>query len=164
MTTATVSGKCILVVEDDYLLAREVCNDLQEHGATVLGPAPTVHYAQLMLGKRRIDGAVLDIRLFGEDVYRLVDQLIDDRIPVVFATAFDKAQIAEKYRFIEALHKPICLKSLREKVAHFKPLPQSANDKLDKEPPLERVKPRESQSLSERWAAVLVRAMKDGQF
>lgn len=71
-----IADKCALMVEDDYVLAREVCNDLKSHGAQVLGPAPTVHYANLIIGKRRLDGAILDIKLFGEDVYQLVDVLI----------------------------------------------------------------------------------------
>src|SRR5690606_30026180 len=39
-----IAGKCVLVVEDDHELAREVCADLKSHGVHVLGPAPTIHY------------------------------------------------------------------------------------------------------------------------
>ena len=36
-----LSGKRIVVAEDDYLLATLVCRELEDQGATVLGPAPT---------------------------------------------------------------------------------------------------------------------------
>ena len=46
-----LNGKRILVAEDDYFLATDICRDLRELGATVLGPAPTSFYALSLLGR-----------------------------------------------------------------------------------------------------------------
>ncbi|WP_164730650.1 response regulator [Pelagibacterium montanilacus] len=159
---ADISSKCVLVVEDDYLLARELCNDLKKHGASVLGPAPTVHYAKLLLGKRKIDGAILDISLFGEDVYSLVDQLQGDGIPIVFATAYQRDQIARDYRSIDTLHKPICLEGLRRKVADFAPMAVAEPGRAPVSPGFEAPRPPAEgvRDIHERWSRVLARAMR----
>lgn len=121
-----ISGKCVLVVEDDYVLAREVCNDLKSHGVHVLGPAPTMHYANLIIGRRSIDGAILDIRLHGQDVYPLVEDLTARGVPIVFATAYHPEQIDARYRGFDVLSKPLDFASLRKKVAGFRPVPIAA--------------------------------------
>ena len=121
--TDGIAGKCVLVVEDDYVLAREVCSDLTRHGAQILGPAPTVHYASLIMGKRHLDGAILDIKLFGEEVYELVDVLIARGVPIIFATAYQPERIDARYRMLDVLPKPLDFAHLRRKVAAFSPLP-----------------------------------------
>jgi DNA-binding response OmpR family regulator len=111
---AGLTGKKLLVVEDDYLLAREICAELEGRGASVIGPAPTVHYAELILGQRHIDGAILDIRLFGEEVYPFADGLIARGVPILFATAYDQDQIAPRFRHVTSLQKPVNMTKLCE--------------------------------------------------
>lgn len=159
-----IAGKCVLVVEDDYVLAREVCDDLIRHGAHVLGPAPTVHYANLIVGKRRLDGAILDIKLFGEEVYGLVDELMERGVPVVFATAYHPEQIKARYRRIEVLAKPLDFASLRRKVAGFRPLapmqglpPPPVSRFVARAQPL----PRRAIGEKERWARLMLEAMRN---
>ena len=72
---ADLNGKRIVVVEDDFLLATDICRELRELGATVLGPAPTPFYAAQLIGRRRIDAAVLDVRLHGTTVFEVADML-----------------------------------------------------------------------------------------
>lgn len=154
------TGKKILVVEDDYLLARQLSRELKRRGVSVLGPAPTVHYARLIVGKRRIDGAVLDIRLFGEEVYGLVDTLLGRGVPIIFATGRNREEIAERYRAIDTVHKPICFDKLMEKVQALTPLPV---------PPAERPRPKTARSAADmpgraidiydRWSNVMLGAM-----
>ena len=47
-----LNGKRIVVVEDDYLLANDICRELRDLGATVLGPAPTPFYAKHLIGRK----------------------------------------------------------------------------------------------------------------
>lgn len=157
----SIAGKCVLVVEDDYVLAREVCNDLKSHGVNVLGPAPTVHYASLIIGRRRLDGAILDIKLFGQEVYELVDVLMARGVPIVFATAYQKDRIDARYRSVDTLHKPLDLGHLRRKVAGFRPQ-QPATRAIDPEPVPEPATPRAHQTVQDRWARLLCSAMRDG--
>lgn len=155
-----MAGKCVLVVEDDYVLAREVCNDLKKHGVHVLGPAPTVHYANLIIGKRRLDGAILDIKLFGEEVYDLVDVLMARGVPIVFATAYQDDKIDTRYRSVETLHKPLDLAHLRRKVAAFRPQVPSNSARMS-EPVARPSVVQSSESVQDRWARLLFEAMRD---
>jgi CheY-like chemotaxis protein len=99
-----LDGKRIIVVEDDALLALDVADQLQSFGATVLGPAPTAYYARQLIGpeRRRLDGAVLDIHLHGQDVYELADILCSamsrscSRQPLT-ARAFRNASNTHRY-------------------------------------------------------------------
>lgn len=165
-----ISGKCVLVVEDDYVLAREVCNDLKSHGAHVLGPAPTVHYANLIIGRRPIDGAILDIHLHGQDVYPLVEDLTARGVPIIFATAYQPEQIDARYRGFDVVSKPLDLARLRRKVAAFRPLPISprASSEPVTNPPQAGPHPGNTVLRStagmiadtDRWARFLLQAMR----
>jgi CheY-like chemotaxis protein len=102
-----LTGRRILVVEDDYALATDMCNDLRNHGATVLGPAPTPHYAfNMLMGPRGVDGAVLDIRLYGADVFELAEHLKGLGVPIVFASG-DVGHIPTSLQDAPVLLKPI---------------------------------------------------------
>ncbi|SFV37287.1 CheY chemotaxis protein or a CheY-like REC (receiver) domain [Devosia crocina] len=106
------SGKRILVVEDDYYLAHDLCDDLRRHHATVLGPAPTPFYASSLMTHRKIDGAVLDIMLHRDTVYDLADKLLQQGTPVVFASALGNTEIPGRFRDLPHLQKPFSVKDV----------------------------------------------------
>lgn len=101
-----LTGKRILVVEDDYLLATDICRALRLKGATVLGPAPTPYYAMSLLTRRGIDGAVLDVNLHGMDVFEFADELVRRQTPMVFATGLDNSAIPTRHRRAAFMSKP----------------------------------------------------------
>ena len=82
--TQDLNGKRIIVVEDDYLLATDLCRELRNLGATVLGPAPTPFYAMQLVGRKKIDAAVLDVRLHGTTVFEVAEMLQERGIPIMF--------------------------------------------------------------------------------
>jgi CheY-like chemotaxis protein len=104
-----LNGKRVIVVEDDFLLATDLCRDFRALGATVLGPAPTPFYALNLIGsneRRKLDAAVLDVRLHGAMVYEVADILQRRGIPMVFATASEKAEIPKRFDSVPVLTKP----------------------------------------------------------
>jgi CheY-like chemotaxis protein len=104
-----LNGKRVIVVEDDYLLATDLCHDFRALGATVLGPAPTPFYALQLIGaneRRKLDGAVLDVRLHGTTVYDLADLLHRRGVPFVFATASEKTAIPKRFEGAPVVTKP----------------------------------------------------------
>jgi|GEM_PF-430221 len=163
-----LSGRRILVVEDDYNLARDLCNDLRQSGATILGPAPTTYYAyNLLLGRRGIDGAVLDIRLHGSEVYDLARHLRERGVPMVFATAYGQSSIDRAFRDTPCLQKPIppgalvkTVAQMMERLTQFTPQPQP----IEPEPVLDLTVLHAAEpvtgSLPDRWSRALVRAMR----
>jgi DNA-binding response OmpR family regulator len=102
-----LNGKRIIVVEDDYLLATDVCRELRDLGATVLGPAPTPVYAMQLVGHTQIDAAVLDIGLHGTTVFQVAAMLQDRGVPIVFATGSDRASLPLRFRDTPMLEKPL---------------------------------------------------------
>jgi DNA-binding response OmpR family regulator len=102
-----LSGKRIIVVEDDNVLANEICRDLRDLGAIVLGPAPTPFYATQLIGKRRIDAAVLDVHLHGETVFGVADMLQDQGAPLLFLAANDPAVIPKRFGHSSFFEKPV---------------------------------------------------------
>jgi len=107
-----LNGKRIVVVEDDYVLAADICRELRNLGATVLGPAPTPFYAMHLIGRKKIDAAVLDVRLHGTTVFEVADILQDQGVPILFATASDEEAIPGRFRNAPLLSKPLDRKKL----------------------------------------------------
>jgi DNA-binding response OmpR family regulator len=127
-----LTGRRILVVEDDYALATDICSDLRRHGAIVLGPAPTSHYAfNLLMGRRGIDTAVLDIRLHNSDVFELAEHLHDRAIPMVFTTGYAEGDIPWALRDTPRLFKPV---DNEELVAVVDQLVRRRNEESNPEP------------------------------
>lgn len=140
-----LNGKRIIVAEDDYLLATEVCRELEAQGATVLGPAPTPFYAMNLLGptgRRRIDAAVLDVHLHGVTVYEVAEVLQDRGVPFIFTTGFAKASIPERFGAVPVVLKPIGSAELAQKLCKLlsrppvvRPVQSLAPSLIDHEPP-----------------------------
>lgn len=107
-----LNGKRIVVVEDDFVLATDICRTLRDLGATVLGPAPTPFYAMHLIGRKKIDAAVLDVRLHGTTVFEVADMLRDQGVPIIFATASDRQSMPGRFQESPLLEKPIDRKKL----------------------------------------------------
>jgi DNA-binding response OmpR family regulator len=85
-----LKGQRILVVEGDLAIGAALCSELKRYGATVLGPAPTSHYAYLLLmGRRGVDSAILHIDAARLELYDLAESLRQRGVPMIFATDGD---------------------------------------------------------------------------
>lgn len=105
--TVELDGKRIVVVEDDFLLASDLCRELRNLGAVVLGPAPTPFYAMQLINHKRIDAAVLDVRLHGTTVFDVADMLEGQGVPILFTTASAKSDLPHRYQATPMLEKPV---------------------------------------------------------
>ena len=83
-----LSGKRVLVVEDDYLIGMMVAGMLSDANAEVVGPARTRSDAVAMSRSERLDAAVLDLNLRGESSESVAAELSARRIPFLFATGY----------------------------------------------------------------------------
>ncbi len=87
-----LTGKRVLVVEDEAVVSMLVEDELRDAGATVLGPAPTVGDALRLIEAAAADGglgaAVLDINLDGRHVGPVADRLATLGVPFLFATGY----------------------------------------------------------------------------
>ena len=104
----SLRDQCILVVEDEYLIAEDLREGLEIAGASVLGPASSVDRALALIDTEPvIDGAVLDLSLDGVLVFPAADMLIERRVPFVFTTGFDKHALPERYAGVMRCEKPV---------------------------------------------------------
>src|SRR5437879_4807346 len=86
-----LSGRSILVVEDEPLISLEMAAVFEAAEASVL-PARTVAEATGFLGHAGITGAVLDFGLGGDSVTTLCGYLRERGIPFMFYTGHDHVQ------------------------------------------------------------------------
>ncbi|MDR5653543.1 histidine kinase [Ruixingdingia sedimenti] len=94
----------ILVLEDDRLLARHLCEDIRRAGDTVLGPFGTLDDAiQLDL---HADAAILDIRVGRELSYPLAERLSRRSLPLLFYTGLCPEALPPHLRHISLHPKP----------------------------------------------------------
>ncbi len=100
------AGKHILIVEDEYFLADETRQRLEQLGATVVGPAANVQSALELLTTSEIDGAILDVHLGDEFVFPVAEKLDEANIPFVFATGYDASVIPAKFSGFTLCEKP----------------------------------------------------------
>jgi CheY-like chemotaxis protein len=101
-----LSGRRILVAEDEYTIAAEILDALELRGAEVVGPAPTVARALELVQAERLDGAVLDINLKGELAFSVADALVERNIRFVFTTGYDPGIVPERHRGVPRCEKP----------------------------------------------------------
>ena len=112
---AKLTGKRVLVVEDEAVISMLVEDGLRDAGAEVLGPAPTVDHA-LQLIEAAADGgisaAVLDINLDGQHVEAVADRLAALGVPFLFATGYGEGCDTGGHRAAPILCKPFSPESL----------------------------------------------------
>jgi CheY-like chemotaxis protein len=109
-TAKSLSGRHILLVEDEYFIADDLKRSITKEGAEVVGPVATIEDAmRLVESTATIDGAVLDINLRGQVVYPVADRLMAQGIPFLFLTGYDARAIPEKYASIVRCDKPLAM-------------------------------------------------------
>lgn len=103
-----VEGRRLLVVEDEYLIASDLASWLEEQGAQVLGPVPSVDDALALLETEPMpDAAVLDINLGDEQVFPVADALGAAQVPFVFLSGYDARLIPGQYGDVRRCPKPL---------------------------------------------------------
>ena len=97
----------VLVVEDEYFIACDLCRAVRAAGGEVAGPVARCADGMRLLEEEGVDGAIVDVHL-GIDglAYPLVDELLRASVPVVFATGIPGADIDPRYADIPIWVKP----------------------------------------------------------
>jgi DNA-binding response OmpR family regulator len=104
---SNLAGYRLLVVEDDYFVAQDLCTTLRDYGATVLGPAPSLSSARSLARALRPDCVLLDINLDGELAFDLARELQAHGMRTVFTTGYDASFVPQHLRDTVCLQKPV---------------------------------------------------------
>jgi CheY-like chemotaxis protein len=113
MRNGQLSGKNVLLVEDEFLIAAGLAQALEDLGAVVLGPAPTIAAAHEILAEEsRIDAGILDVSVRNETVFPIAAALQERNVPFVFATGYDRPDLPARFAGVPCCEKPVELARL----------------------------------------------------
>lgn len=105
-TRATLAGKHVLVVEDEFLVAIDIEAELHDNGARVTCAA-TLASAEACAKNEHFDAAILDVNLHGKASYPVADYLRQAHVPFLFHTGQgEKRALTERYPGVEVCNKP----------------------------------------------------------
>ena len=102
-----LSGRRILVVEDEALVAMMLEDELQSLGLSIVANCGSVSDAVKAIEDKSPDAAILDVNLGGEFVYPVADRLLERGIPFVFVTGYGRESVDSRYQFVHILEKPV---------------------------------------------------------
>jgi CheY-like chemotaxis protein len=106
VSPSLLSGRRVLVVEDEIIVSWLLEDMLAELGCVVVGPATGVAKALALIEAGGIDAAVLDVNLNGETSYPIADALTLRGVPFIFSSGHAKGRLLEAYASIPTLQKP----------------------------------------------------------
>jgi CheY-like chemotaxis protein len=111
-----LKGQRILVVEDNFIMALDLSQMVEELGGAVVGPAGRLDEGMALAQSNDIDGAILDVNLDGANTFPLADGLLASDVPVIFATGYDMTMIPDRFTQTPKLSKPFDLRSVEKAV------------------------------------------------
>ncbi len=115
-STADLSGRRVLVVEDEALVSMLLEDMLEDLGCQVLGPLMRVSDALAVVAEpdTQFDVAILDVNLAGERCFTVAEALRARGTPFVLSTGYDDGGIDEGWRDRPILRKPFLSSQLED--------------------------------------------------
>jgi CheY-like chemotaxis protein len=111
MTAET--GKRVLVVEDDPIVAMVVEDTLRDMGLEVLVDLSLVD-ALSEIESSEFDVALIDVGLRGENAYPVMIALRERRVPFAVMSGGDLTALAAEFPQVRMMSKPLDMKSLQK--------------------------------------------------
>lgn len=96
----------ILVVEDEWLIAEELCDRLRDMQHCPIGPALSCAEALELLKQKQADVAILDTELGHETCQAVLEECVRMGIPVIISSGHDKSHLPDFVRGRVLLPKP----------------------------------------------------------
>ncbi len=107
----------VLVAEDEFIVAIDLCDTVKEAGFDVEGPHPDVSSAMLSVQKHKPDLAILDVELDDGDSFQLAERLMEDNVPVIFHSGrFSRSEMEARYPNAISCAKPCPPNEILDKV------------------------------------------------
>jgi two-component SAPR family response regulator len=108
MTTLSLGGASVLIVEDNFVVADALRYLIDGYGGSVSAIVPNIERAFEALAHGRVDVAVLDINLGGISVVPLAEHLHAHGVPFVFLSGYgDEELLPEHLRGQPRFDKPV---------------------------------------------------------
>lgn len=107
------TGKRVLVVEDDPIVAMVVEDTLRDMGLEVLVDLSLVD-ALSEIETSEFDAALIDVGLRGESAYPVMVALQERRVPFAVMSGGDLTALAAEFPKVRMMSKPLDMKSLQK--------------------------------------------------
>ncbi|RXH00965.1 MULTISPECIES: response regulator [Bradyrhizobium] len=115
-----LTGRRILVVEDEYFLADDIGNALRKLGAEIAGPVGHIEDAVAMLHNGGVlDAAVLDVNIRTQMIFPIARELRARDVPFVFTTGYEKISIEPEFQDVPLWEKPIDIVAMARNLARL---------------------------------------------
>lgn len=114
-----LSGKKILVVEDEYFIAADLKEELASHGSIVIGPVGNLMSSLAILAQEVPHAAIVDVKLQGSKSYQVMEELGRQSVPYLLLTGYDEQSLPEHLRDLPRLTKPCSAKEVVTRLAEL---------------------------------------------
>jgi CheY-like chemotaxis protein len=115
MTSSALRDLRILVVEDEFLIAMNLVDALENAGSFVLGPVASVAKAISKIeSEAHIDAAVVDVNLGGSLAFPVADMLVARKIPFIFTSGYEDNVLKTRYSQVKNCLKPYHFRAMEE--------------------------------------------------
>ena len=105
--TDALTGRSILIVEDESLVAMLLETILEDMGCATVGPISNIDEAlKLLADDVPLDGALLDVNVAGREVFPVAAALQARNIPFVFSTGYGEGGLPDEWRGLPVIQKP----------------------------------------------------------
>ena len=109
-----LTGRRILVVEDESLVAMLLETILEDMGCTPVGPIATVDEAlEVVAADPALDAALLDVNVAGREVFPVATALKARNVPFVFSTGYGEGGLPDEWRAQPTIQKPFTENPIR---------------------------------------------------
>ena len=113
--TQPLSGRRVLVVEDESLVAMLLETILEDMGCTPVGPASNVDEGEAIARDTvDLDAALLDVNLAGRQVFPVAAVLKARGVPFVFSTGYGESGLPDEWRGNPTIQKPFTEGAIRD--------------------------------------------------
>jgi DNA-binding NtrC family response regulator len=103
---SVLTGKRVLLVEDEFYIADDLRRALTTAGAKVVGPFASVRTAEDAINSGGFDCAVIDLNLRGDSAVPVAEHLLRLNIPFAIATGYGSSAVPEHLHGVVRVEKP----------------------------------------------------------
>jgi CheY-like chemotaxis protein len=112
-TDPKFSGRDILVVEDEEMIASVIEEMLLDLGCHQIWRASNAKDAQAVLAHHKPHAVILDVNLGGDSGFQLAQNLADAKIPFIFATGYGRHGLPAQWSTRPIMQKPFKMETLQ---------------------------------------------------
>lgn len=113
--TQPLTGRRVLIVEDESLVAMLLETILEDMECIPVGPASNIDDGEVLARDTAdLDAALLDVNVAGRQVFPVAEILKARGVPFVFSTGYGEGGLPEEWRGQPTIQKPFTEAAIRD--------------------------------------------------